>query len=194
MWRRTEANVPPPADSSVELAKLTAIVGKWGMEAGFLGLEDRLEPRLESMVREAAGVLFGNFETESDRLRSELEAAESEWDQAAHRVAAYRSRFGAHRENGGWWTGLRCWFWDFRECRAANARCRRCEPILREKRLELAAAERKRRQAREWCEVAAPALRARYEFEKARAAAVRPDKEMTHDTRETRQFVVHRAN
>jgi hypothetical protein len=194
MWHRTEARVSPPADSGSEMAKLTAMVVKWGMEAGFLGLEDRLEPRLESMVREAADLLFGRFESESECLRSELEATESEWEQAAYRVAAYRSRFGAPRGTECWWTRVRCWFWDFREYRAAGARCSRCEPILREKRRELAAAERKRRQAREWCEIAAPALRARYEFEKARAAAVRPDKEMTYDTRETHQFVACRAN
>lgn len=194
MWHRTEANIPPPAGSRSEMAKLTATVAKWGMEAGFLGFEDRFEPRLESMVREAAALLFGNFEAESGRLRSELEATESERNQAAHRVAAYRSRFGAPVGHGEWWTQWRCWFWDFRKYRDAYARCRRCEPILRQKSREFAAAEHKRRQAREWCEIAASALRARYEFEKARAAAVRPDKEMSYDTRETRHFVAHRAN
>jgi len=114
MWYRAKPRLPLPADSSSELEKLTATVAKWGKEAGFLGLEDRLEPRLLAMVREAAARLFGTFEADSGRLRSELDAVESEWDQEAHRVAAYRSRFGVAKGTDRLLTRLRLWLWDYR--------------------------------------------------------------------------------
>jgi hypothetical protein len=194
MSHRVESKPPVPGDPATEMGKLTSIVRKWGMEAGFLGLEDDFEPRLAALVVEAAARLYGNAEADLGRLRSELDSVESEWDQAAHRVAAYRSRFGAAAARGGWWNRLRAWFWDFRECRAARTQCKRREPVLAKTRLELAAAERKARQAQEWREIATRALRAQYEFEKARAACLRPEKEMTYDRGETRHFVLHGAN
>jgi hypothetical protein len=146
------------------------------------------------MVREAAGRLFGSFEADSDRLRSELDEVESDWEQTALRLSAYRSRFGMPGTRDGCLSRLRCWLWDFREYRAARARYNRREPVLRKGRVEFAAAERKTREAKEWCEIATQSLRAHYEFEKARAASVRPEKEMNYDTREPRHAVVHRAN
>ncbi len=194
MSPRVEPKPVPLPDSGSEMAKMTVSVAKWGLEAGFLGLEDRLEPRLAAMVREAAMRLFGNFEAETARLRSEMETAETEWQQAALQIAAWRSRLDRPETSRGWIKRLCSWVFDFREYRTACARHDRNEPVFRSKRQELATAELKARQANEWCEVSLPALRAHYEFEKARAASLRPEQEIVSDTRETRQFVVHRAN
>jgi hypothetical protein len=194
MLHRVESRLPVPGDPGSAMGKLTSIVGKWGMEAGFLGLEDDFEPRLEALMLEAAARLYGDPEADLGRLRSELDSVESEWDQAAHRIATYRSRFGVAGAGGGWWNRLRAWFWDFRECRAARIKCKRLQPVLAKTRLELAAAERKAREAQQWREIATRALRAHYEFEKARAACLRPEKEMTYDRGETRHFVLHGAN
>jgi hypothetical protein len=194
MLNHAESTLPVPGDQGSEMGKLSSIVGKWGLEAGFLQLQDDFEPRLEALVLEAAARLYGNAEADLGRLRSELDSVESEWDQAAHQVATYRSRFDAARARGGWWNRLRAWFWDFRECRAARVQCKRRGPVLAKTRLELAAAERKARQAQEWREIATRALRAHYEFEKARAACLRPEKETTYDRGETRHFVLHGAN
>ena len=173
-----------PAECSSEMGKLMATVSKWGLESGFLGIEDHLEPRLVASVQGAKGRLFGSSEAEVDRLRSELDAMETDWDQAAHLVSGYRARLAKKDPGAGWWTRLRCWFWDLREYRAARARCNRIEAPLRSKRLEFAAAERQQREAKHWCEVATQALLAQYEFEKARAACLRPEKEITHVTNE----------
>lgn len=198
MSPRVESNPMPLPGSGAEMAKMTASVAKWGLEAGFLGLEDRLEPRLAAMVREAAMRLFGNCEAETARLRSEMVTAETEWQQAALQIAAWRSRLNQPEAKRGWLKGLYSWFVDFREYRTASGRYERNEPVFRSKRQELAAAELKTRQANEWGEISLQALRAHYEFEKARAASLRPEKEIVHDTREdtieTRHFVVHRAN
>lgn len=174
MSRHVELVTPRPEECSSEMGSLITTVAKWGLETGFLGLDHELDPMLTSLVREAASRLFGSFEAEMSRLRSALDALESEWDQAAHRVAAYRSNFGELVRRHGWLTGLRAWLWDFREYRAARSLCRRRGPELRSFKSEFAAAERLTRTAREWCEIASQSLRAQYEFEKARGAALRP--------------------
>ena len=175
MLHRDEQKLPKSEDSSVEMSDLTARVAKWGMETGFLGLEHSVEPMLTSLVHEAARRLFGSSETELSRLRSELDTLEAEWEQTAHRVAAYRSRFGELVKSYGWLTGFRAWFWDFREFRAARRLCRQREPEMKSIRSGFATAERVAKAAKEWCEIASQALRAQYDFEKARAAALRPE-------------------
>ena len=106
MLRRDEQKMPKPEDSSMEMSKLTATVAKWGMETGFLGLEHTLEPMLTSLVHGAAARLFGSFEAELSRIQSERDTLEAEWDDAAHRVAAYRSSFGQLVRNHGRLHGL----------------------------------------------------------------------------------------
>ena len=184
----------PAVNGHREMETLMSTVGKWGMEAGFLGLDDYLEPRLAALVREGAERLFGSCASERDRLRVELETVESDWERAARQTEGYRARMGTLRAGRGLLTALRTWYWDFRECRAARTRCGEREPALRKARVDLAAAERKCGEAQAWSEIAIQALRANYGFQKARAASLRPEKEMSNDTRETRHFVLHRAN
>jgi hypothetical protein len=171
--------------SHSEMETLTAQVGKWGMEAGFFDLEDHLEPRLAALIRDSSEKLFGNCEAELDCLQSALDSAEIEWS-AASRVVE-RPRPGLFRR-------LCFWLRNAREYRAACGACRRLEPELRKLRLDLDAARSARNAAAEWRKHASETLPANYQFQKNRAALARPAKETSHDTRETRNLIVQRAN
>jgi hypothetical protein len=194
MWRRHSepAHAPVPSAAS-ELGVLTATALRWGLEAGFLGIEGHLEGRVLALVREASVRLFGNCEAERDRLLCEIEAMEKEYEDASRRIAECRENRERSRGGRSWIAVLRACLAELLALRAARALRRRRNPELRTVRREFETAERTRRDASEWREMAAQSLRATYEYHKIRAAIVRPEKEQTHDTRENRQFIVHGA-
>lgn len=189
----------PVAPTGKELAELTATVSRWGMEAGFLGIEGHFEERIMALVREASVRLFGNCEAERDRLLCRIEAMEKEMEESARKVEECgKERHGVHGRLGpiAW---LRTWLSERTEINEARSVRQRNEPDLRKAHLDFELTERTRRDAAEWREMATQSLRASYEYHRERAALVRPqtsqlEKEEHHDTRDNRQFVVHRAN
>ena len=98
------------------------------------------------------------------------------------------------RSRRGLLASIHAWFAGRAELKQARSLHRRTDPELRQARLDFEIAERNRRDAAEWREMAAQFLRATYEYKKARASVVRPEKEQSHDTRDNRQFILHRAN
>lgn len=190
-------NEPTPTavpSTGAELTALTATVSRWGMEAGFLGIEGHLEGRVSALVREASVRLFGNCEAERDRLLCQIEAIEAEYEASDRRIAACRQTRDTTRGRWGWIAALWAWYAELSAYAAARALRARKDPDLLAARLAFENAERARRNACEWREMAAQSLRASYEYHKVRAAMVRPEKEENYDTHENRQFVVHRAN
>jgi len=200
MWRKQNESVPTPVRSTAsELGALTATVSRWGMEAGFLGIEGHLEGRVSALVRETSVRLFGNCEADRDRWLCQIESIEKEYDDAARRIAACRENRDLARGGLSRIASLRAWLTELMAHRAARTLRRRRNPDLQTARREFETAERARRYASEWREMSAQSLRATYEYHKARAAMVRPEqvrpeKEQSHDTRENHQFIVHRAN
>ncbi len=192
----TPAAVPPTAQ---ELTDLTAIVSRWGMEAGFLGIEGHLEGRLSALVRESSVRLFGNCDAERDRLLCQIEAVEKEYEESAREIEKCREGSESIRGRLGLVARMRLWFAVFTGSRAVRSLRRRNDPDLRQARLKFELAECARRDACEWREMAAQSLRASYAYHKTRAALVRPEspntgKEQNHDARDDRQFMVHGAN
>jgi hypothetical protein len=191
----------PAAPAGTELAELTAKVVRWGMEAGFLGIEGHLEGRVQALVREATVRVFGNCDAERDRLVCRIEAMEQELEDSARKVEEVRAVRDSMRSRRGLLGWVLSWFAGRSELSGAQAAGRRNDPELRKARLDLEMAECTRRNAAEWREMAVQYLRVTYEYQKARAAVVRPqdarsekEKEQTNDTRDNRQFIVHRAN
>ena len=197
MWRKSSEQTEIDLKGTLyEIESLMKQVAKWGMEAGFLDIDGHLEARLQPLLRDASAARFGYCETECDSRASRLENLEAEWCSAQRTVAGYRARYGieAAATQGRHWRRLRNWIWDYRDYCAARAICRRRAPLVRQLREEFDGLERKRRTAAQWRETAAQALRANYEFHRARAARLRPEKENRHDTRELHQVVLQRAN
>lgn len=197
--RLVEKATAPVPSAGKELSELTAMVSNWGMEAGFLGIEGHLEGRLLALLREASVRLFGNCEAERDRLLCRIEAMEKEMEESARGVEKCRERHNAIGGRLSLIARLHAWFSHRAEISEARSVCRRNEPDLRKAHLDFEVAERTRRDAAEWREMAAQSLRASYEYHKERAALVRPEtsqleEEQNHDTRDNRQFIVHRAN
>jgi hypothetical protein len=193
-YRLDEVAPVPVPPTGKELAELTATVSRWGTEAGFLGIEGHLEGRVSALVREASVRIFGNCEAERDRLLCRIEAIEKEYEECADKLDESSTRRDAFRGRRGPFARLWAWFTDLANSREARSLHRRNDPELRKSRLDFEIAERARRDACEWREMAAQFLRASYEYQKARAATVRPEKEQNHDKRDNRQFIVHRAN
>lgn len=189
--KTAQATVPP---TGKELAELTVTVSRWGMEAGFLGIDGHLEGRVLALVREASVRLFGNCEVERDRLLCRIEAMEKEYEESSRKIEESGTRHEAFRGRRGLFAWLWAWFTDPANSREARSMHRRNDQELRKSRLDFEIAECARRDACEWREMAAQSLRASYEYHKARAAVVRPEMERNHDTRGNRQFIVHRAN
>lgn len=175
MSQRTDETIRPTAPAAAkELAELTTVVTRWGIEAGFLGIDGHLEGRLPALVREASLRLFGNCEAERDRLICQIEAAERDCEEFARRTEETRekresARRGLFARLRSWWAGL---VWS----RAVHRMQRRQEPELREKRLRFELAEVARREACDWREMATQSLRANFEYHQTRAALVRPEK------------------
>lgn len=156
-----------------ELAKLTAVVVRWGMEAGFLGIDGQLDGRLPALVKEASLRLFGNCDAERDRLLSQIEGAEREQEESARRLQELRDRLQVMRL--GWCTRLRLWWQDLAGTRADRRMHRAQDPELRGRRLKFEMVELTRREACEWREMAMQSLRASFEYHQTRAALVRPE-------------------
>jgi hypothetical protein len=164
------------------------------MEAGFLGIDGHLEGRMLALVREASVRLFGNCEAERDRLLCRIEAIEKEYEESSRKIGESDARHEAIRGRRGLLARLWAWFTELANAREARSIHRRNDQELRKSRLDFEIAECARRDACEWREMASQFLRASYEYQKARAAMVRPEKERNHDTRDNRQFIIHRAN
>jgi hypothetical protein len=185
---------------SAEAERLTREVARWGMEAGFLGTDDEnVQIRLAGLIRQSSIALYGDREAEIDRLQSELESKEIEWNTASRTVSAYRAGIEFHGGLiGRFFVRIRA----YRDYRDACRVCRRLEPELRELRLDLEDAESRRSASAEWQTHAAETLLANYRFQKRRGAMARPvetnndkkNEENNHDTREARNFIIHRAN
>lgn len=203
MWRRRNNTTPEVssrpaiAQAGSDMETLMNQVCRWGLEAGFLGIDAHLEPRLAALVRETTNRKFGNYEAERDRLLSELEGLEKSYEEAVEAVAK-SARSGESVK--GIAKRVRAWFTGIYDYRTARDRCRQLRPQIDRAKRDYETAELRRREACEWRETATQGLRANYEFQKARAAAVRTEKEQSHDHRENRryienrQFIVHGAN
>jgi len=199
---RGDTNNFPGANSTAsadprEMEQLMALAAKWGLEAGFLGIDGHFEPRMQALLEESVKRLFGDFEAERDRLMAALESAETAWDQAQAVITQYRSRYGSegNGERRGWLHRLRNWRWQTRDYRSAIVISRREAPNLRQLRLSLANIERTRRAATGWRETAAHGLRANFEFQQQRAVIARGRKEEHYnDNHNTKQFIARRAS
>ncbi len=197
MWRKHSNAIETAFKGTPqEIDSLMKQAARWGLEAGFLGIDGQLEPRIQALLREAAARCFGYCEADRDSLLARLENLEAEWNDEQRTVSEYRARYGLETVvlSGRRWRRLRTWIWDYRDYCAARAVCRRLSPVVRRLREEFDALERKRRAAAEWRETSAQALRATYEFQRARAARLRPEMENGHDARELHQCVLRRAN
>ena len=142
-----------------EMEQLMALPAQWGLEAGFLGIDGHLGPWTQALLQESVKRMFGDFESERDRLMSEIESAERAWDQAQDVITEHRARYGAgsNGERSSWLRQFRGWIWQTRDHRSATAISPRDAPVLRELRLSLANPER--RAANSWRETAANGLR-----------------------------------
>src|SRR5580704_7381484 len=156
----TPTPVPPTAQ---ELAELTAVVSRWGMEAGFLGIEGHLEGRVLALVRESSVRLFGNCEAERDRLLCQIEALEKEHEESEQEFERSRETRESSRGRLGPLARLRLWFAELAGSNAVASLRRRNDPDLRQARLKFELAECARRDAAEWREMATQSLRANYE-------------------------------
>jgi len=185
------------AASPRQMEQLMTLAAQWGLEAGFLGIDGHLEPRIQALLEESVKRLFGDFEAERDRLMAELDSAETAWEQAQEVISEYRSRYGtgANGERSSWLRRLRRWLWQTRDYRSAIAISRREAPLLRDLRLGLANVERTRRAADGWRETAAHGLRAIFEFQRQRAAIARGRREGHYnDNHNAKQFIARRAS
>lgn len=189
-----------PADEGIPdqrgvLERLSSQITKWGLEAGYFGVEDRLEPRLCAMVNEVSTHLFGDCGGERERLATELARTETEWGCAMQLVTSYRARYGATGDvaRAGILRRFRTWVWDCRDYCAAVSRGRRAYALREKLQCRLDEVERRYRCAFEWREETMEALRAAYDFQKARASMARTRKETGHDTREAQNLFVYRA-
>ena len=185
------------AAAAREMEQLMVLAAQWGMEAGFLGIDAHLEPRVQALLDESVKRLYGDFEAGHDRLMAELDDAETAWDQAQAVIAEYRCRYGtgANGERSSWLGRLRNWLWQTRDYRSAMAISRREASVLRQLRLDLANVEPTRRAADGWRETAARGLKANFEFQRQRAAIARGRKaEHYNDNRNTKQFIARRAS
>jgi hypothetical protein len=180
-----------------EMEQLMALAAQWGLEAGFLGIEGHLEPRMQALLEVSVNRLFGYFEAEHDRLMAEIDSAETAWDQAQQAITQYRSRYGTgpNGDRTGWLHRLRNWLWQTRDYRSAIAISRREAPNLRQLRLSIASVELTRRAANGWRETAAHGLRANFEFQQQRAVIARGRKEEHYnDDHNTKHFTARRAS
>ena len=199
---RGDTNNVPSANTTAgagprEMEQLMTLAAQWGLEAGFLGIEGHLEPRMQVLLKESVKRVFGDFEAERDRLMAELDSAETAWDQAQKVITEYRSRYGsgANGERAGWLRRLRSWLWQTRAYRSAIAISRREAPVLRELRPNLASVECTRRAANDWRETAAHGLKANFEFQRQRAVIARGRKEEHYnDDHNTKHFIARRAS
>jgi len=176
-----------------EMEQLMALPAQWGLEAGFLGIDGHLGPWTQALLQESVKRMFGDFESERDRLMSEIESAERAWDQAQDVITEHRARYGAgsNGERSSWLRQFRSWIWQTRDHRSATTISRREAPVLRELRLSLANAQRTRRAANSWREMAANGLRANFEYQQQRAAIARERKRNTTMTTTTRNSSLH---
>jgi hypothetical protein len=196
----TEVMKERPSALPGETERLTREVGRWGVEAGFMGTDDEnVQTRLEGLIRQSSIGLYGDCDVEIDRIHSELESIEIEWNAASRTVIAYRAGIEFH---GGLIGRFLARIRAFRDYRDACCVRRRLEPELRKLRLDLGDAESRRSAAAEWQTHTSKTLLANYRFQKSRGAMARPveinndnnKEENSHDTREARNFIVHRAN
>ncbi len=184
----------PRIAASSELERLIAEVAKWGMEAGFLGFEDdHLEARLAALVRDSSEKLFGNCEADRDRLESELDSREIEFNAASRAVAAYLSASRAVVP-GGLIRRFFSWLRAYRDYCSARSVCHRLEPALQELKKNLIVTECACGASADWRKQASAALPANYQFHKTRAAHARPAEEKNDVNREAASFVVRRAS
>ena len=172
--RIDEATKPAASATAKELAELTTVVTRWGMEAGFLGIDGQLEGRLPALLSEASMRLFGPCEAEREQLLCQIEAAEKEQEKAALRLDEIRARRESTRT--GWFGRLRLWWAELTRSQAESRTRRRQEPELRQKRVKFELADLTRREACQWREMAMQSLRATFEYHKTRAALVCPQK------------------
>ncbi len=170
--RIDESTRPAAPATAQELAELTTVVTRWGMEAGFLGIDGQLEGRLPALLSEASIRAFGPCEAEREQLLFQIEAAEKDREQAALRLDEIRARRESART--GWFGRLRLWWAELTGSQAESRTRRRQEPELREKRIKFEVADLTRREACQWREMAMQSLRATFEYHQTRAALVRP--------------------
>lgn len=201
----TEVGNEHPSALPGETERLTREVARWGMEAGFLGMDDEnVQTRLAGLIRQSSITLYGDCAVEIRRIQSELEAKEIEWLTASRTSTTYRAGIEFH---GGPIRRFLARIRAYRDYRDACRVCRRLAPELRRLRLDLGDVESRRNAAAEWQTHAAETLLANYRFQKSRGAKARPveiskdeinfnkkNEENSHDTREARNFIVHRAN
>jgi hypothetical protein len=172
--RIDEATRPAVPAMAQELAELTTVVTRWGMEAGFLGIDGQLEGRLPALLSEASMRLFGPCEAEREQLLCQIEAAEKAREQAARRLDEVRAR--RESAGAGWFGRLRLWWTEWIGSHAESRTRRRQEPDLREKRVKFEIADLTRREACQWREMAMQSLRATFEYHQTRAALVRAER------------------
>jgi len=177
-----------------EMEQLMALVAEWGLEAGFLGIDGHLEPRMEALLDESVKRLFGDLEAARDRLMAELDSAETAWNQAHQVIKEYRCESAWQAGRASWLRRFRHWLWQTQDYGSAIAVSRREATVMNELRLNLANVERSRRAANAWRETAANSLRASFEFQQERAAIARERKEDSIDGHDTKHFLARRAS
>jgi hypothetical protein len=202
MWRKHSSPDPLPerqasrrVSREAELDGLMTAAVRWGMEAGFLGIDGRFEERMAPLLAEASERVFDECEAGRERLAPELEALEARLRQALGVREEFRERYGNSGlpATAGPLRRLRSFVWDWLDYHAACNFLRRAQPGLRELRTRFDRADAQRRAAGEWRKSAMVTLRANHEYQKARAALARQSEERIHDTRDALR-IVGRAN
>lgn len=180
----------------LETERVTALAADWGMEAGFLGVDGRIEPRLSAILDDCLRRLFGDFEAERDRAAADIESGEAALDEARQAIEQYRSRYGVdgQRLRAGWVRRLRTWLWLRAAYRSGLVRARKELARLREARPRFENAEIRRKSAAIWRQAAMQAAMANFEFQRQRAALARERKEEHfNDNQNSKRFISRRA-
>ena len=183
--------------AAAEMERLVSLAEKWGMEAGYLDIDGRIDERILLPIRAASERIFGGTEIDRKRLAPRLEYLEAQYTNALRIRDFYRERYlvgnGDANQSGGILRGLRTWFSAWLECQAASLLLRRRGPELQKLHADLYELESRGLAAQEWEGAATMAVKANYEYQKTRAALARPRREMSRDSGEALR-VIYRAN